>query len=88
MRLGRKSLNKNFHNTSYLQGLEDQNKVTNVAKYRSFQFRLLHRAIVANIHLIHWKIINSDLCTMCRLERETYTHLFIYCKQARKIWLQ
>ena len=49
----------------------DTYKVTNVVKCRSFQFCLLRRAIVANIHLIHWKIINSDLCIMRVLGWET-----------------
>ena len=30
-------------------------KVTNISKFRSFQYRLLHRAIVTNVHLNRWK---------------------------------
>ena len=62
--------------------------VTNVAKYRSFQFRLLHRAIITNIHLYKWKKRDNDLCTFCNKHRETYLHLFIYCPFVRDTWIQ
>ena len=35
-------------------------KVTNVTKYRSFQYRLLQRGLVANIQLQKWGLIPSD----------------------------
>ena len=63
-------------------------RISNIPKYRSFQYRLLHRAIVNNIHLKHWKIIEDDNCTLCGQHRETYLHLFIYCKKVEPIWLK
>ena len=61
-------------------------KVTNVGKYRSFQYRMLHNAIVTNIDLMHWKIKESDLCSFCQKERETVKHLFWECEKVRVLW--
>ena len=61
-------------------------KTSNIPKLRSFQYRLLHRALVLNIHMVHWGICDSDLCTFCEEERETIRHLFYDCKIIADIW--
>ena len=61
-------------------------KVTNVAKYRSFQFRLLHRAIITNVHLNRWGLRETDLCSFCELTCESYKHLFFECNHVRRLW--
>ena len=60
--------------------------ITCVGKLRSFQYRLLHRAIVTNIHLAKWGMMESDLCSFCGLDRETYLHVFIQCPNVCKMW--
>ena len=37
-------------------------RITNVAKYRSFQYKLLQRATITNIHLKEWNMLESELC--------------------------
>ena len=73
--------------TLFLQGFQDIYSVTNVAKYRSFQFRLLHRAIITNVHLFRWGLAESNVCTFCKCEKETYVHLFVYCQCVRDLWV-
>ena len=68
----------------FLRCITDCYKVTNITKYRSFQ---LH-ALVTNIQLKHWGILDTDLCTFCKEERESVVHLFVKCKITRDIWLQ
>ena len=46
----------------------------------------MHFAIVTNIDLCKWKILPSDLCTFCNIEKESIAHLFIYCPATRTIW--
>ena len=41
------------------QCFKDIYRCTNIAKYRSFQYRLLHRGIITNIHLKHWGLKDS-----------------------------
>ena len=72
----------------FINCVRDIYKVTNIAKYRSFQFRLLNRAIVTNIHLKYYKIKDHDLCTLCDKFCETYLHLFIYCEHVQSIWIR
>ena len=61
---------------------------TNIPKFRSFQYRLIHRAIITNVHLYKWRKISSDLCSFCGECRETYSHLFVMCKNIREIWVK
>ena len=61
-------------------------RITTVMKQRSFQFRLIHRAVVTNVHLARWNVIQADLCTFCNLQPETYSHLFWECDQVKVVW--
>ena len=61
--------------------------VTNMPKYRAFQYRLLHRAITLNSHLFRWKMRQDNLCTFCGKDKETYVHLFIMCEKVRDLWI-
>ena len=61
-------------------------KVTNVPKFRSFQYRLLQRGLVTNITLYKWKFIESDLCTFGKMEKESLSHLFWLCPIVRNLW--
>ena len=71
-----------------LDGFRDLYLVTNVPKYRSFQYRLLNRAIITNIHLKHWGIVDENKCTFCGEHRESYLHLFIYCDFVKELWCE
>ena len=57
------------------------NNTTYVVKLRSFQYRLLQRALITNVQLKRWKIIDSDNCTFCGMEKETVQHLLAYCQK-------
>ena len=61
---------------------------TNVAKFRSFQYRLLHRAVITNIQMAHWGLVKNHYCTFCEKEPETYLHLFVYCDYVKSIWIK
>ena len=61
-------------------------RVTNCIKYRDFQYRLLNRAIITNIHLVHWKMRANNLCTFCNMYKESYAHLFVKCSEIQPIW--
>ena len=62
--------------------------VTNVAKFRAFQYRLLHRGIITNIRLCKWNLSEHDRCTFCQKERETYSHLFYECSIIKEMWTE
>ena len=62
------------------------NKMTNIPKLRSFQYRLLNNAIVTNIQLFHWGIMESKNCTFCNLNDENIIHLFCTCLHVKKLW--
>ena len=60
--------------------------ITNSVKLRSFQFRLIHKAIVLNSHLFRWGLREDNLCSFCNASKETITHLFYDCNIIKEIW--
>ena len=63
-------------------------KVTNIPKLRSFQYRLLQRAIVTNVQLQKWGIVENSLCYFCGLHEETIPHLMWNCRVVYDLWLE
>ena len=55
-------------------------------KFRDFHYRLLNRALVTNIELNQWKIIPSNLCTICNERPETAMHLLLTCEISKIFW--
>ena len=60
--------------------------VSVVPKLRSFQYRLLHGALVLNRQLFLWKIKSSEMCSFCDSEVETIQHLMVECRYVKGIW--
>ena len=63
-------------------------RITNVTKYRNFQYRLLQRGLVTNIQLHKWGIKPTDMCSFCCQTAESLTHLLIICPVTQQIWNQ
>ena len=61
-------------------------KVTNVPKLRSFQYRVLQRALVTNVQLHRWGMTETDLCTFCGEHSEMMVHLFTKCNVVLDLW--
>ena len=66
------------------KAIADINKITNFKKLRSFQYRLLCKAIITNMHLMHYKIRLDNRCTFCDIEKQTLSHLFLRCQVVKK----
>ena len=66
----------------------DAYKLTLVPKYRSFQYRLLQRGVVTNMHLHKWGILPSDMCSFCSMEQETICHIMFQCVEVQSLWKQ
>ena len=62
------------------------NIVSNVAKLRSFQYRLLNLAIITNVDLYCWNVRQSEQCSFCSQARETVAHLFFECYTIQELW--
>ena len=76
---------------SKTQWLEEINRIyvtTNIPKLRSFQYRLLQRALVTNVNLYRWGITTNNLCVLCNSEIETINHLFVECSCVSLLWQQ
>ena len=65
-------------------GLETK-KIKRMTRYRSFQYRLMHRAILLNDRLFYYQIVQSQNCSFCHEEKETYEHLFYACPKTQQI---
>ena len=53
--------------------------ITNSPKLRSFQYRLIHRAVITNLHLFKGGKRQTNLCSFCELLPAIYGHLFRQC---------
>ena len=51
-----------------------------------FQFKLLHRRLATNDFLNKIGIRDDDICTFCRTEKETLSHLFWSCCETSCFW--
>ena len=76
------------YNFCIAQEVMNISKHTTIAKYRSFQYRLLMRGIITNVQLKQWKIKDSEMCSLCNREKETYHHLFYHCSETKNVWDQ
>ena len=63
-------------------------KVTNIPKYRSFQYRLLQRALITNLQLYKWGIVDTNLCFFCKIHPETIVHLLCECTITMALWAE
>ena len=69
----------------YGKAHKDLYSLTNIPKYRSFQYRLLQRGLITNIQLNKWSLIDNNLCTFCKRYKETVTHLICECEIVQKL---
>ncbi len=62
---------------------------TKETKIRSFQYKLIHRAIYTNTKLVKSKLISGPIrCSFCNIDNETLEHLFYFCPITRSLYLQ
>ena len=58
------------------------------SKLRSFQYKLLHRAIPTNKYLFQCKIKYSDLCYFCHETTESLEHLFGFAQRLKSFGMR
>ena len=81
--------NRNFSIKDFHMFFSGIYKITNVPKLRSFQYRLMHGAIVTNKDLYTWKIKSSGECSFgCQEQVETIKHLFMDCPVINNLYLK
>ena len=51
-----------------------------------FPFKLLHRRLATNDFLNKIGIKENDLCTFCKIEKESLFHLFWLCRETSCFW--
>ena len=55
-------------------------------KLRYFQFKILHRYLAVNKLLAQIGIVDSDLCSFCKREKEDIQHFFWDCTELVSFW--
>ena len=70
-------------------------RITNYVKLRSFQYRVINKALITNIHLFYYGIRTDKLCTYCNESEESMLHLLWECpkvqtffEKIQKKWLK
>ena len=73
--------------TEFAGAHNDIYSLTNITKFRSFQYRLLQRGLVTNIHLEKWGLLTHPNCSNCLLEPESISHLLYECREIKELWV-
>ena len=85
VRMWNEKLQEEFNLSIHQQAFRNLYKVTNITKYRDFQFRLLHNKIFCNDILFYWKIKSSQICDYCDT-KQSIIHLMWSCSEVHKFW--
>ena len=64
-------MKESINTEMFIKGLNSGFVITNIPIYRSFNYRLLHRAVITNIQLSRWSVIETENCTFCKNSPET-----------------
>ena len=78
--------------------IEDQNIWSSVhllpasatldTKIGMFQYKILNNILYLNQRLYHMKLVASPLCSLCKSEVETISHLFFRCEFSTRLWAE
>ena len=63
-------------------------KITLDTTLRVFQYKILNNILYLNKMLFRFEKVSSPLCSFCKAEEETATHLFYYCHLTQSLWNQ
>ena len=83
-----RDLHKDIPKQDFRNGFRHIFSVTNVTKLRSFQYRLLQRAIITNIALCKWGIVSTPMCSFCHQHEESILHILIHCRYTAELWIE
>ena len=61
-------------------------KLSKIAKYISFQYRLMHNVVFLNDRLFHFGKVNTQNCDFCNEHKENFTHFFVECEYVQSLW--
>ena len=53
-----------------------------------FQYKILNNILYLNQRLYHMKLVASPLCSLCKREFETISHLFLRCESSKRLWAE
>ena len=79
-------MNVNFDYDDFSNAFSCLYQITNVPKLRSFQYKLLYKAVILNDKLCKWGITQTDMCSNCQQQVENVYHFFWECNDAQRIW--
>ena len=61
-------------------------KITKEVKLVMFQYKIIHNILPAQFSLHRDGIAESDICSLCKNERQTLHHLFVLCTEVHSFW--
>ena len=64
------------------------NEITHIVKYRSFQFKLIHNAVLVNDRLVHIGVVEDSRCSFCKMAKDSIRHHMIDCPITNEVWVK
>ena len=71
--------------TEYSKHFKRVYAITNITKFRNFQYRLLLNKVFCNDLLVHWGKVTSNTCEFCNSAKQTIMHLLYECTTTNEI---
>ena len=53
---------------------------------RIFQYKILNNILYLNDRLFKMNLVESEMCSFCKGEKETEEHIFLNCRIAKTLW--
>ena len=76
----------NINTEEYIKLFRRIYKVSNVTKFRDFQYRFMLNKTYTNNVLCKWGVVDSETCNLCNLEAQNRVHLFVKCCKVKPLW--
>uniref|UniRef100_A0A803P8W5 Reverse transcriptase domain-containing protein n=1 Tax=Cannabis sativa TaxID=3483 RepID=A0A803P8W5_CANSA len=57
-------------------------------KVKNFVWRVINDALPTAVNLLHRKVLQSNVCSLCNRSRETLSHALFMCTRALHVWAQ
>ena len=52
----------------------------------SFQYKKMNNVLFLNERLYKFNVVTGPLCSLWKVENESASHLFCYCRETRRLW--
>lgn len=61
---------------------------SNIPRHSFIYWLALQGKLLTKNKLLHWKVVDTNMCVLCKSDSETIEHLFFDCALSKVVWEQ